>query len=249
MTRYKALIAYDGTHFNGFQRQTQGRTIQGELEKTLTRLNGGMTVTVHGSGRTDAGVHAKGQVVHFDLKGDRPEEKVRFALDTQTPEDIGVWQVEKVADDFHCRYAPHEKVYRYRVDLKKSRDPFKRLYSAHFPYPLDYEAMKKGAEVLIGTHDFTSFCATGSSVEDKVRTIYDIQIDYRKKDEELIFTFYGNGFLYKMVRLMTGTLLRLGNGRLDEDIETILARKDQQQVLWAAPPEGLCLEEVRYIDK
>lgn len=244
--RYCAVIAYDGTDFFGFQRQKEQRTVQGELEKTLYRLNGKKEVTVHGSGRTDAGVHARGQVIHFDLLHARPVEKLRFALDTQTPDDISVPYLYEVSDDFHCRYQPHEKVYRYYVDLNRSRDPFLRRYSAHFPYELDIEKMKAGAQQLIGTHDFTSFCATGTSVEDKVRTIYDIQIEKDVIKNQLIFTYYGNGFLYKMVRLITGTLLRLGNGRLDDSIEEILERKDQTQVLWAAPPEGLFLEEVKY---
>ena len=244
--RYCAIIAYDGTDFFGFQRQKEQRTVQGELEKTLYRLNGKKEVTVHGSGRTDAGVHARGQVIHFDLLHARPLEKLRFALDTQTPDDISVPYLYEVSDDFHCRYQPHEKVYRYYVDLNRSRDPFLRRYAAHFPYELDIEKMKAGAQQLIGTHDFTSFCATGTSVEDKVRTIYDIQIEKDVIKNQLIFTYYGNGFLYKMVRLITGTLLRLGNGRLDDSIEEILERKDQTQVLWAAPPEGLFLEEVKY---
>lgn len=246
MVRYKAIIAYDGTDFSGFQRQNDRRTVQGELEKTLYRLNGKHEVVVHGSGRTDAGVHALGQVIHFDMNGERDEEKLRFALDTQSPDDISILSIERVANDFHARYFPHEKVYCYRVDLNRSRSPFKRRYAAHFPYELDIEAMKRGARVLEGTHDFTSFCATGSSVEDKVRTIYRITIELDEERNELLMTYYGNGFLYKMVRLMTGTLLRLGNGRLDTDVQMILDRKDQNQVLWTAPPEGLYLVEVKY---
>lgn len=245
--RYCAKIAYDGTNFYGFQRQKEERTIQGELEKTLYRLNGRKKVHVHGSGRTDAGVHALGQVIHFDLAKARDEEKLRFALDTQSPDDIAILEVKAVASDFHCRYHPHEKVYRYRVDRSKARNPFKRHYAAHFPYELNIATMQEAAKVLEGTHDFTSFCATGSSVEDKVRTIYKIDIEEDIIANEVIFTFYGNGFLYKMVRLLTGTLLRLGNGRLEEEVATILARKDQQQVLWAAPPEGLYLAEVKYL--
>ena len=246
MVKYKAVIAYDGTDFKGFQRQNDQRTVQGELEKTLYRLNGRHEVVVHGSGRTDAGVHALGQVIHFEMQGRRDEEKLRFALDTQSPDDMSIISVEEVAADFHSRYCPHEKVYCYRVDLNRSRSPFKRRYAAHFPYKLDIEAMRQGAKVLEGTHDFTSFCATGSSVEDKVRTIYHIDIQLDEAKNELLMTYYGNGFLYKMVRLMTGTLLRLGNGRLNEDIQTILDRKDQNQVLWTAPAEGLYLVEVKY---
>lgn len=246
MVRYKAIVAYDGTDFSGFQRQNDRRTVQGELEKTLYRLNGKKEVTVHGSGRTDAGVHALGQVIHFDMNGRRDEEKLRFALDTQSPDDISIIAVNEVADDFHARYLPHEKVYCYRVDLSRSRSPFKRRYAAHFPYEINLDAMRAGAKILEGTHDFTSFCATGSSVEDKVRTIYRITIDLDEDKNELLLTYYGNGFLYKMVRLMTGTLLRLGNGRLNEDLQTILDKKDQNQVLWTAPAEGLYLVEVKY---
>lgn len=246
MAKYKATIAYDGTYFFGFQRQNNQRTVQGELEKTLYRLNGQNEVIVYGSGRTDAGVHAKGQVIHFELSHPRDEEKLRFALDTQTPDDISILSVRAVSDDFHCRYAPHTKKYQYIVDLKKARDPFLRHYAAHFPYELNIDQMKEAAKQLEGTHDFTSFCATGSSVEDKVRTIYSIDIDYDCQHELLIITYFGNGFLYKMVRLITGTLLRLGNGRLNDDIMTILNRQDQQQVLWTAPAEGLYLMEVIY---
>lgn len=246
MVRYKATIAYDGYDFAGFQRQPKKRTVQGELESVLKRLNSGEEVIVHGSGRTDAGVHALNQVVHFDLAQVRDEEKLRFALDTQSSDDISVKKIERVADDFHSRYAPHHKIYRYHIDLAKARRPFMRHYTAHFPYALNIDQMQKGAQVLLGTHDFTSFCATGTSVEDKVRTIYRIDIDYDQDHEWLTITYEGNGFLYKMVRLITGTLLKLGNDRLPYSIEEILEAKDQRLNLWTAPAEGLYLVDVIY---
>ena len=127
MVRYKATIAYDGTNFQGFQRQPNGRTVQEEIEKTLTRMNNGQAVQIHGSGRTDAGVHALGQVIHFDFD-ERPLEKMRFGLDTQTPEDIAVKQVEIVDEHFHARYLVREKTYQFRVDIGKPRSPFRRYY-------------------------------------------------------------------------------------------------------------------------
>ena len=126
MIRYKAIISYDGTNFSGFQRQPQVRTVQEEIEKTLLRLNSGQAVKIHGAGRTDAGVHAYGQVIHFDLPQQRDLEKLRFGLDTQTPDDIDVIQVEQVADDFHARYQKHRKTYEFLVDLGRPKNPLMR---------------------------------------------------------------------------------------------------------------------------
>lgn len=137
MVRYKAIIAYDGTNFNGFQKQPNGRTVQEEVEKTLQKMANGKEITVFGSGRTDAGVHAIGQVIHFDYPEERPLERMRFALDTQSPEDIAVRQVEIVSEDFHARYLVKEKTYQFRVDIGKPRSPFRRHYASYFPYPLE----------------------------------------------------------------------------------------------------------------
>lgn len=167
MVRYKAIIAYDGTNFNGFQKQPNGRTVQEEVEKTLQKMANGKEITVFGSGRTDAGVHAIGQVIHFDYPEERPLERMRFALDTQSPEDIAVRQVEIVSEEFHARYLVKEKTYQFRVDIGKPRSPFRRHYASYFPYPLDLEKIQRALPDLLGTHDFTSFCASGSSIEDK----------------------------------------------------------------------------------
>lgn len=247
MTRYKAIIAYDGTHFNGFQKQPNGRTVQEEMEKTLKKMANGKEITVFGSGRTDAGVHAMGQVIHFDYPEERPLERMRFALDTQSPEDIAVKAVEIVSDDFHARYLVKEKTYQFRVDIGKPRSPFRRHYASYFPYPLDLSKIQRALPDLIGTHDFTSFCASGSSIEDKVRTIYEAKMEVNEAGDELLFIFRGNGFLYKMIRILVGTLLKIGNGRLSEDsIPEIIAKKDRNAAGPTAHPEGLYLYEVVY---
>lgn len=248
MVRYKAIISYDGHLFSGFQRQPNKRTVQEELEKTLSRILNGQPVTVHGAGRTDAGVHAWGQVVHFDMPLVYPVlEKLRFALDTQTPEDIAVCSVEEVADDFHCRYAPHHKTYEFWVDNGRPANPMLRHYATRFPYKLDLGLMQQAAKQLLGTHDMTGFTASGTAVEDKVRTITQAEVVYDEARKLYCFTFSGNGFLYKQVRNMVGTLLKIGNGRMPvEQIARILAEKDRQLAGPTAAPNGLYLKEVCY---
>lgn len=247
MVRYKAVIAYDGTDFSGFQRQPKGRTVQEVLEQTLTRLNHGQPVTIHGAGRTDAGVHALGQVIHFDLDEERVEEKLRFALDSQSPDDVAVRSIERVADDFHCRYAKHSKTYEFRVATGRLRNPLLRHYATVFPYPVELEKIQEAIGFLEGTHDFTGFTASGTSVEDKVRTITQAEVVFDQATSCLIFTFSGNGFLYKQVRNMVGTLLKIGNGRMPvSQIERILTEKDRQLAGPTAGPQGLCLKEIRY---
>ncbi|CAM3231364.1 tRNA pseudouridine(38-40) synthase TruA [Vagococcus fessus] len=246
MPRYKAVIAYDGTDYCGFQTQDNGKTVQQELEKTLTKFNNGVHVPIHGSGRTDSGVHAEGQVIHFDMPQKRDEEKLRHAFDTQSPEDIAVKSVELVDDEFHARYLAKGKTYHFYVDIGRPRSPFSRRYAAFFPYELDIEKMKKAAELLLGEHDFSGFCATGTEIEDKVRTIYEAKVE-QVSETQIRFVFSGNGFLYKMVRIMVGTLLKIGNNRMPvEQITTIIDKKDRNLAGPTAHPEGLYLMEVRY---
>ena len=247
MTRYKATISYDGTLFAGFQRQPHARSVQEEIEKTLTRLNQGSSVTVHGAGRTDSGVHALGQVIHFDLPQARDEEKLRFALDTQTPEDIDFIRVEQVEDDFHSRYKKHSKTYEFIVDSGRPKNPMMRHYATHYPYSLDVEKMQAAIQKLEGTHDFTGFTASGTSVEDKVRTITEARLVEDRANHRLLFTFSGNGFLYKQIRNMVGTLLKIGNDRMPiEQIDLILEKKDRNLAGPTAAPNGLYLKEIRY---
>ena len=247
MTRYKAIISYDGHDFAGFQRQPHARSVQEEIEKTLTKINRGELVIIHGAGRTDSGVHAFGQVIHFDLPQKRDEEKLRFALDTQTPEDIDFINVEEVNEDFHSRYWKHSKTYEFIVDVGRPKNPMMRHYATHFPYPLDISLMKNAIAKLEGTHDFSGFTASRTSVENKIRTITEARLDFDEKRNFLIFTFSGNGFLYKQIRNMVGTLLKIGNKRMPvEQIDRILTEKDRHLAGPTAAPNGLYLKEIRY---
>ncbi len=247
MTRYKALISYDGHDFAGFQRQPHARSVQEEIEKTLTRINKGQPIVIHGAGRTDSGVHALGQVIHFDLPSARDEEKLRFALDTQTPEDIDVISVEEVTEDFHARYQPHSKTYEFLVDIGRPKNPMMRHYATHYPYPLEISLMEQAIKALEGTHDFTGFTASGTSVENKVRTITEASLTFDAQRNFLVFTFSGNGFLYKQIRNMVGTLLKIGNKRMPvNQIERILEEKDRQLAGPTAAPNGLYLKEIIY---
>lgn len=249
MTRYKATISYDGTLFSGFQRQSHARTVQEEIEKTLQKLASGQPVPIHGAGRTDAGVHAYGQVIHFDLPQKRDLEKLRFALDTQTPDDIDVVDLAIVADDFHCRYQKHSKTYEFLVDNGRPKNPMMRHYATHYPYPLDINKMQEAIKDLVGTHDFTGFTAAGTSVENKVRTITEATLVQDDKTGFLVFTFSGSGFLYKQVRNMVGTLLKIGNGRMPvEQIKVILDSKNRQLAGPTPAGNGLYLKEIRYED-
>lgn len=247
MTRYKALISYDGHDFAGFQRQPHARSVQEEIEKTLTRINKGQPIVIHGAGRTDSGVHALGQVIHFDLPSARDEEKLRFALDTQTPEDIDVISVEEVTEDFHARYQPHSKTYEFLVDIGRPKNPMMRHYATHYPYPLEISLMEQAIKALEGTHDFTGFTASGTSVENKVRTITEASLTFDVQRNFLVFTFSGNGFLYKQIRNMVGTLLKIGNKRMPvNQIERILEEKNRQLAGPTAAPNGLYLKEIIY---
>ena len=247
MVRYKATISYDGTLFSGFQRQPNARSIQEELEKTLLRLNSGTPVTVHGAGRTDAGVHAYGQVIHFDLPQERDPEKLRFGLDTQCPDDIDVVSVELVSEEFHARYNKHSKTYEFLVDAGRPKNPMMRNYATHYPYPLSLAPMQEAAMDLVGIHDFTGFTASGTSVENKVRTITQASVSIDEKTGFYIFTFSGNGFLYKQVRNMVGTLLKIGNGRMPVlQVKTVLESRDRNLAGPTAAGNGLYLKEIRY---
>lgn len=252
MVRYKAVVAYDGTAYSGFQTQGDTKTVQLALEKVLKKLNSGKPVYVHASGRTDAGVHAWGQVIHFDLPQERDPEKLRHAFDTQSPEDIAVRSVELVDDLFHSRYLASEKTYHYRLDIGRPRVPFKRRYAAFYSYTgeLDIEKMQEAMNDLLGRHDFTAFCATGSSVEDRVRTIFEARVELDEKNQELLFIFRGTGFLYKMVRILVGTLIKVGEGKLPVDtIKQAIETESKAHVGPTAHPEGLYLMEVKYDKK
>ncbi|MGG5254638.1 tRNA pseudouridine(38-40) synthase TruA [Neobacillus sp. SM06] len=245
MQRYKCIISYDGTTFAGYQGQPNKRTVQGEIEAVLAKIHKGKEIRIHASGRTDAGVHAKGQVIHFDSPLAIPETRWALAMNSQLPNDISILSVEKADANFHARFDAIGKEYRYFVLHTKGRDPFLRNYAYWYPHPLNIEAMIAGSKHLIGTHDFTSFCSAKTEVEDKVRTIRGI--DLSQENHLLVFHFKGNGFLYNMVRILVGTLLEVGAGeRQPQDIAEILAQKDRTVAGKTAPARGLYLWKVDY---
>ncbi|MEH7386643.1 tRNA pseudouridine(38-40) synthase TruA [Bacillus sp. JJ1521] len=247
MSRYKCIISYDGTQFSGYQVQPNKRTVQSEFETTLRKMHKGEQINIVASGRTDATVHALGQVVHFDSPLSIPAEGWKKALNSMLPDDIRVRSVKMVEPDFHARFDVKAKEYRYRLLISEEPYVFKRQYTYHYPYPLNLHAMKKAAGFLVGTHNFTSFCASRTEVQDKVRTIYQIKIE--KHNDELILSFIGNGFLYNMVRIIVGTLLEVGNGKKDARmIQSILAGKDRSLAGKTAPGQGLYLWQVFYSD-
>lgn len=249
-TRYKMTMSYDGHAFHGFQMQPNQRTVQGAVEEALKKMTKGQRVIVEGSGRTDAGVHAMGQVIHFDYPGNEiPAERMILAMNSLMPLDTVFTKCEIVDQDFHVRYSAKGKWYRYRVSLDHFVNPFKRFYTGHYPYPIDIGKMQTAAKDIIGTHDFTSFAASGGQIIDKVRTIYYVNIEKDEKENEIIFDFIGSGFLYNMVRILVATLLEIGNGRRPvDDFPRVIAAKDRQEVRETAQASGLYLYHVFYED-
>ncbi|TCS94154.1 tRNA pseudouridine(38-40) synthase TruA [Hazenella coriacea] len=244
MKKVRLVIAYDGTDFSGFQRQPEQRTIQGTLEEALTALTG-EEVTIHGSGRTDAGVHAQGQVCHFTTTSPIPSEKYAYILRRMLPRDLSVLSSSKVPFDFHARKSACWKTYRYQIDTQPISNIFTRRFRTHIPYSLDLEPMRKAGELLIGTFDFTSFCSAKTEVIDRVRTIYDCRVI--KDEQGLYIELTGNGFLYNMVRIITGTLVEIGkHHRSVEEIPQMIQAHDRTFAGPTLPPEGLVLMRVGY---
>lgn len=247
MPRYKVTVAYDGTKFAGFQSQPNQRTVQGTLEKALTKMNKGTFIRVYGSGRTDSGVHALGQVIHFDYPSEIPARNMMLALNSLMPLDIEVVASEITTADFHAQFNTIAKCYRYRVSRGRFTNPFKRLYTGHYSYALDIARIETALQDILGEHDFTSFAASGGVIKNKVRTIYRATVEVDEQNDEVIFEFVGNGFLYNMVRILVATLLEIGNGRRDEhDFLRLFEVKDRQQARGTAPASGLYLKKVYY---
>lgn len=242
--RIKLTVEYDGTNYNGWQIQPGYPTVQGELTKALIRTCG-HTVSVMGSGRTDEGVHAVGQVAHFDTHCTIPAERMREAANFYLPDDIKIVLSEEVPHTFHAMKGAVEKTYIYKVYNAKAPSPLHRLYSEHIPYNLDMEDMRSACMLLCGTHDFRCFMAAGGKVKSTVRTIFDAQAD--RCGNEITFTICGNGFLYNMVRIIVGTLLEVGRGRLHaNDIPEIISSRDRTRAGKTVPPQGLYLLSVKY---
>jgi tRNA pseudouridine38-40 synthase len=247
MPNFKLIVEYDGTHFNGWQIQGgKERTVQGELQKACRRIFG-KKLTIIGSGRTDAGVHAKAQVASVKIETKLTEGQIRAALNAHLPEDIAVINVEKAKDDFHAQFDARSKTYRYTIYNGRARSALMREFCAHYPYPVNLSRMKKEAQTLVGRHDFRSFQASDAlrQATDTTRTIKRLEI--KKKGELITIDIEADGFLYKMVRNIVGTLLYCGSGKLPEGaIKKILLKKDRNAAGKTAPACGLCLMEVRY---
>lgn len=247
MTNYKITIQYEGTRYQGWQRQdSTGNTIQGKLEAILAKMTGLDFVQVDGSGRTDAGVHALGQVANFKIDTKLPAAAVMDYINQYLPEDIGVIAIEEMPERFHSRLNAKGKTYCYRIWNEKLPCVFLRRYVYELPEPLDLDAMRTAAACLVGTHDFKAFTSNKKSRKSTIRTMDAILID--KEGSEVVITYSGDGFLYHMVRILTGTLIEAGLGQRDPaSVKTLLekdATRDLSGVL--VPAKGLCLMEVRY---
>ncbi|QGH32749.1 tRNA pseudouridine(38-40) synthase TruA [Gracilibacillus salitolerans] len=247
--RLKAIIRYDGTFFSGYQVQPNGRTVQGVMEKVLMKMHKGNHVRVTASGRTDQGVHAVGQVIHFDTELEIPPENWLRALNTMLPDDVEVISITDVPENFHARYDVSEKEYRYYILNAKEKDLFRRHYTHFVKEKLDLGAMSEASQHFLGSHDFSSFCAANSKVKgDKVREITDIAVD--QDGENMIVRVKGTGFLYNMVRIIVGTMIEIGLGKREsEEITEIIAAQDRSKAGKTAPPQGLYLWEVNYNKK
>ena len=245
MKRVKLVVAYDGTNYHGWQLQNNGVSIEEVLNRTLTELLG-EPIAVIGASRTDSGVHAMGNVAVFDTENRMPADKICYALNQRLPEDIRIQSSCQVPDDWHPRKQNCTKTYEYRILNRKMEMPVSRLYTYFCYFPIDVEKMRQAASYLVGEHDFKSFCTVRTQVEDTVRTIYSLTVE-RGSDDVITIRVSGSGFLYNMVRILTGTLIEIGRGsRKPEEIQEILEGRDRGLAGFTAPARGLTLVEVRY---
>ncbi len=255
MRRIKLTIEYDGTAYGGWQYQKNASSIQDELEKAI-RMVTGESVRVHGAGRTDAGVHALGQVAHLDLGSDIPSLKLPSALNAHLPKDIAVAEAEEVSGDFHARYSAKGKIYRYRILNRRERGAVERDYAAHIVWDLDVDAMATAAGMLLGRHDFSAFATdlSGTSRDheeegkrplDPVRTLR--RLDICRGGRYLEIESEADGFLYNMARCIVGSLIEVGRGKQKPTwIADVLASCDRRLAGPTAPARGLCLMKVLY---
>lgn len=243
--RIRMTVAYDGTNYHGWQQQNNGITIEEELNRCLSELLE-ENIQVMGGSRTDAGVHAMGNVAVFDTKSRMPARKIAYALNQKLPKDIRVQRSEEVAPDWHPRYCESRKTYEYRIYRAEFPMPVKRLYSYFTYHSLDVRRMREAAAYLEGEHDFKSFCQAGAQVESTVRTIYSLWVEEQGAD--LVIRVCGNGFLYNMVRIIAGTLIEVGQGKREpESMLQILAAKKRIAAGPTAPAHGLMLIKYEFM--
>lgn len=244
MKRVKLVVAYDGTNYHGWQVQDNGITIEEVLNQTISELVQ-EDIKVIGASRTDAGVHACGNVAVFDTESRIPGDKFSFALNQRLPDDIRIQESCEVDADFHPRYADTVKTYEYNILNRRFELPSKRLYAAFCYYPMDIERMNQAAAYLVGEHDFKSFCSAGAQVQTTVRTINAVNVT--KEDDMVHIRITGNGFLYNMVRIIAGTLMQVGTGLMEpEQVKEILEARDRSKAGPTAVAKGLTLVEIRY---
>jgi len=253
MRHFKLTIAYDGTDFHGWQIQANKPTIQGEIVNVLQRITE-EKIFLHGAGRTDAGVHALGQVASFHTHSALSAEEFQRALNALLPPTIRITGSEEVGPDFHARWSACRKTYRYRLYRGKVVPPTLWRFVLHYPFPLNEDAMRDAAARFLGVHDFASFAAsTGSEDDDKERTtereIYSSDLARTPDNEELVFAVTGRSFLRYMVRKMVGTLLEVGRGKLTpEDIDRLYELRDRSKSGPTVPPQGLVMVEVQHLE-
>lgn len=246
MRRIRVIVEYDGTNYVGWQTQPNGIAVQETLERALHTVTG-ETVSVQGSGRTDSGVHARAQVAHFDTGARMPADKFAIALNMRLPRDVRVLYSEEAPADFHARFSAKEKTYRYTVQTGPHADVFTRLTALHVHDTLDFPAMCEASALAVGTHDFRAFKSSGIEMESTVRTVS--ASGWTQNGAYLFYTVTGNGFLYNMVRILAGTMLDIGRGRLPVSaMAEALATGKRTCAGATAPPHGLTLLRVRYPD-
>ena len=244
--RVRLTVAYDGTNYHGWQIQNNGITIESELNRCLTDLLR-EPVEVIGASRTDSGVHALGNIAVFDTTSRMPAEKISYALNQRLPEDIRIQLSEEVEPDFHPRYCDSEKTYEYRILNRKFPVPTERLYTYFYHYKLDVDKMKAATSYLIGQHDFASFCGAKAQVKTTIRTV--TGIDVWRDGDIVTIRVTGTGFLYNMVRIISGTLIEVGNGQYPpERVKTILEACNREMAGPTAPAQGLTLMGIEFFD-
>ena len=244
MRNLRLDICYDGTRYRGWQRLPgKDDTIQGKLETALSRILG-EPIEISGSGRTDAGVHARGQVANFHCESTMPALEILDNLRKYLPEDIGIYSCKEVSPRFHARLNAKEKTYMYRIWNSDQPCVFERRFAAVMPEHLDISPMEQAAEYLLGEHDFSAFCGNAKMKKSTVRIIHSLSI--KRKGEEIHITITGNGFLHNMVRILVGTLVEVGRGERSSDSIPELFGGKRADAGFLAPPQGLCLQEVYY---
>lgn len=244
--RVRLTVAYDGTNYHGWQVQKNGITIESELNRCLTDLLH-EDIEVIGASRTDAGVHALGNIAVFDTCNRMPADKISYALNQRLPEDIRIQKSEEVAPDWHPRHCDSRKTYEYRIYRGTFPMPVKRLYSYFTYHKLDVVKMQEAAGYLVGEHDFKSFCQANAQVESTVRTIYTLEVE--EQGDDLVIRVCGNGFLYNMVRIIAGTLMEVGQGkRQPQEMTAILEAQDRAKAGPTAPAHGLLLYKYEFLD-